>query len=83
MQLAAPRLIRKIKLAMGEEVKGTYSLEEEKQKSEMDRKMKEAAILKESKRKQIAKLMSLFEALKSRNSELPSAVQLTKECFYF
>ena len=47
----------------------------------MDRKMKEAAVLKESKRKQVAKLMSLFEALKSRNLELPSAVQLTKDDF--
>jgi len=68
-------------LASGEDVKGTYSLEEEKQKSEMDRKIKEANIFKERKRKEIKNLMTLFEKLKNRNGELPSACQLTNKDF--
>ena len=51
----------------GEEVKGTYSLEEDKQKSEMDRKIKEANLLKEKKRKRIKDLIKIFERIKAKN----------------
>ena len=54
----------------GEEVKGTYSLEEDKQKSEMDRKIKEANLLKEKKRKRIKDLIKIFERIKAKNMKV-------------
>merc|ERR1712062_383714 len=65
----------------GEEVKGSYSLEEDKQKSEMDRKIKEANLLKENKRKKIKELIKVFEQIKSKNTDLPEACRLTSEQF--
>ena len=62
-----------------DEIKGTYSLEEDKQKSEMDRKIREANLLKDKKRKQIKKLIQDFEKLRLRNQKLPEACRLTKE----
>ena len=64
-----------------DDIKGTYSLEEDKQKSEMDRKIREANQLKEQKRKQIKKLIQDFDKLRQRNEELPEACRLTKTQF--
>ena len=61
----------------GEEVKGTYSLEEDKQKSEMDRKIKEANLLKEKKRKRIKDLIKIFERIKAKN------MKVGFRCFYW
>ena len=61
----------------GEEVKGTYSLEEDKQKSEMDRKIKEANLLKEKKRKRIKDLIKIFERIKAKN------MKAGFRCFYW
>ena len=58
-------------LQVGDEVRGTYSLEEAKQKSEYDRRVKEANLLKIKKRKQIESLIERFDKLKNKNAELP------------
>ena len=64
-----------------DDIKGSYSLEEDKQKSEMDRKIREANLLKEKKRKQIKKLINDFDKLRQRNEQLPEACRLTKKQF--
>lgn len=47
----------------------------------MDRKIREANLLKDKKRKQIKKLIQDFEKLRLRNQQLPEACRLTKEQF--
>nr|AAS21445.1 hypothetical protein FLJ31910-like protein [Oikopleura dioica] len=81
IELRPPVEIALDNLQVGDEVRGTYSLEEAKQKSEYDRKVKEANLLKIKKRKQIESLIERFDKLKDKNAELPEACQLSKKDF--
>ena len=58
-----------------------HSIEDAKQKAEHDRKMKQAEEKKILVRRQIASLRRTFSKLQSRNSKLPSHLQLGAEAF--
>ncbi|CAG5111754.1 Oidioi.mRNA.OKI2018_I69.chr2.g6028.t1.cds [Oikopleura dioica] len=81
IELRPPVEIALDDLPVGDEVKGSYSLEEAKQKSEYDRRVKEANLLKIKKRKQIESLIEKFDKLKDKNAQLPEACQLLKKDF--
>lgn len=74
--------LKALEVAPVEDIQGTgYSIEEEKQKSELDRRIKAAEQQKSLIRKEIETLRQKFAALVQQNSKAPKYMQLDDQAF--
>ena len=80
--LMKPPELKSVEVAPVEDIKeGDYSIEEEKQKSELDRRIKAADQQKTLVKRQIESLRQKFSAIVTQNSKAPSYMQLKPSAF--